>query len=70
MGDVLQIIGSEPSLLRERPLFATSDRLWPRAHIEVVKVPYNQRMQPTSQSVIKFACANLPPLCLAADSRR
>jgi hypothetical protein len=29
-----------------------------------------QRMQRTAQSVMRFACANRPPLCSAADARR
>src|SRR6266850_7876017 len=32
--------------------------------------PPNKRMQPTHQPVIKFACANLPPVWRAADAWR
>jgi len=34
----------------------------------VVRVPPNHCMQPTPQSVIKFAFANLPPVWCAADA--
>lgn len=34
-----------------------------------VVLPHNERIELTEQSVIKFACVNLPPLCPAAHPR-
>ena len=34
------------------------------------RVPPNNCMQPMPQTVIKFACANLPPVWCAADAKR
>jgi len=34
------------------------------------RVRVNKGMQPTPQPVIKFACANLPPVWRAAAARR
>ena len=39
-----------------------------RVVAEPSKVPSNNRMQPTHQTRIKFACANLPPVWRAADA--
>ena len=46
---------------RRQRIRASSTR-WARG------VTPNKRMQPTSQTVIKFACANLPPVWCAADA--
>src|SRR4249920_1924937 len=45
---------------------APSDRP-SRLNFEVQRAPPNHCMQPTPQPVIKFACANLPPVWCAAD---